>query len=135
MQTVDCVCIEAGKILLIKRAKPPFKHHWCLPGGKVEEGEDFENAALRELEEETGYRGVITKELTLIESAWRDPRYRDSKAQPYSVRIIGYNPRKEDSGVLEAKWFALSNEGGVYDEAGNPVPVGFDHLRIIQEAI
>jgi 8-oxo-dGTP diphosphatase len=42
-----------GKVLLIKRGKPPGEGLWSLPGGKIEAGENAETAAVRELLEET----------------------------------------------------------------------------------
>lgn len=45
--------IKDNKILLIKRVKPPYNGFWSLPGGKVEFGEHPEEAAVREVKEET----------------------------------------------------------------------------------
>jgi len=45
---------QDDKILLIKRGKEPYKGHWSLPGGSQEAGETLEEAARRELKEETG---------------------------------------------------------------------------------
>lgn len=46
--------VQDGRVLLVKRAKPPLAGCWAFPGGSVEAGETPEQAALRELEEETG---------------------------------------------------------------------------------
>ena len=49
------------EILLVKRAREPFKNMWCFPIGFAETGESIEDAALRELLEETGVEGRITQ--------------------------------------------------------------------------
>lgn len=51
---VGIVVENGGRILLGKRLSGPFKEQWCLPGGKIEPGEDIEVCARRELLEETG---------------------------------------------------------------------------------
>lgn len=43
-----------GKALMIKRAYEPWKNHWSIPAGYMEVGEDPKDAAVRELQEETG---------------------------------------------------------------------------------
>jgi len=57
---VNGIIIYEGKILLIKRNKEPFKGHWSLVGGKVEE-EMPEEAMLREVKEETGLDCSVKK--------------------------------------------------------------------------
>lgn len=47
-----------GAVLIGHRIKKGEPESWCLPGGKVEAGESFEEAALREIAEETGIQGV-----------------------------------------------------------------------------
>ena len=54
-----CVVINEGKVLLIKRAKEPYKDHWGLIAGKIEFGEHPEETAVRELKEETGLDGEV----------------------------------------------------------------------------
>jgi ADP-ribose pyrophosphatase YjhB (NUDIX family) len=50
---------EKGELLLVKRAEEPAKGMWCFPIGFAECGESIEEAALRELKEESGVEGLI----------------------------------------------------------------------------
>jgi 8-oxo-dGTP diphosphatase len=62
------------EILLIERLKDPFTGFWAFPGGFVEEGESCEQAALRELEEETGLELASIQQLQTFSKPNRDPR-------------------------------------------------------------
>ena len=68
--------LRDGKVCLVHR---PKYGDWSLPKGKLEEGESFEDAALREVEEETGLRCRLGEELRAV-------RYTDSKGRPKVVR-------------------------------------------------
>ena len=51
---VGAVVFKEDKVLLVLRAKPPAENHWTIPGGSVELGETLQEAAEREIREETG---------------------------------------------------------------------------------
>jgi 8-oxo-dGTP diphosphatase len=51
---VGAVVVHDGRLLLVKRAKPPGEGKWSLPGGRVEPGESLTEAVAREVLEETG---------------------------------------------------------------------------------
>jgi 8-oxo-dGTP diphosphatase len=51
---VGVVVFKGDAILVIKRGKPPFEGRWSIPGGGIEHGERLEDAARREVREETG---------------------------------------------------------------------------------
>jgi 4-nitrophenyl phosphatase len=53
---VGAVVIHEGRVLLVKRGKPPSEGLWAIPGGSVELGETMQTAAEREIFEETGIR-------------------------------------------------------------------------------
>ena len=61
----DVVLIENGQVVLIERHRAE-KHYYVFPGGGVDEGETPEQAAIREMEEETGLRVTIKRELAEI---------------------------------------------------------------------
>jgi ADP-ribose pyrophosphatase YjhB (NUDIX family) len=52
--SVGAIVIDQGRVLLVKRARPPLLGEWSLPGGAVEVGETLVAAVQRELLEETG---------------------------------------------------------------------------------
>ncbi len=88
-----------GRVVLVHR---PRYDDWTLPKGKLDPGESFEEAALREVEEETGLRARLVRELPAI-------RYTDAKGRPKLVRYWlmevehdpGFEPNDE---VDELRW-------------------------------
>jgi 8-oxo-dGTP diphosphatase len=70
------VVIRDGQVALVHR---PKYDDWALPKGKLDEGESWEDAAVREVHEETGYRCALREELSPVE-------YIDPKGRPKTVR-------------------------------------------------
>jgi 8-oxo-dGTP diphosphatase len=72
--TVDAINHKNSQILLIERKKEPFKGYMVLPGGFVNEGERVEDAAKREVKEETSLDIVLLEILGIYSEPKRDPR-------------------------------------------------------------
>lgn len=70
--TVDVIIEIEDKIVLIERKNPP--HGWALPGGFVDYGESYEEAAIREAHEETGLRVSNLRQFHTYSDPARDPR-------------------------------------------------------------
>src|SRR6478609_11651708 len=87
--TVDCVVFgfDEGelKVLLIERALDPFKGQWALPGGFVQLDETLDEAARRELQEETGLKNVYLEQLYTFGAIDRDPRERVVSVAYYAL--------------------------------------------------
>ena len=71
---VGAVVWRDGRVLLIRRGKPPRAGQWSLPGGAQELGETVLEAARREVREETGLELACVELLTVVDSITRDER-------------------------------------------------------------
>ena len=67
MSAVVACVDDAGRILVVKQTAGPFAGAWLLPGGNVERDELLEDAARRELFEETGYRAKDLRPVAIYE--------------------------------------------------------------------
>lgn len=116
---------DALKVLLIKRAEDPYLGFWALPGGFVGIDEGLDEAAERELAEETGVSGVYLEQLYTFGQPDRDPRERVITVA-YCALIPSDRIRIRAATDAEAVgWFAL-------DEL--PV-LAFDHEQIFRMAL
>ena len=113
------------QVLLIKRGHPPFEGMWAIPGGFVGIDESLEEAALRELEEETGVRDVYLEQLYTFGDPDRDPRGRVITVAYFALMPAhAVQPRAGDD-AAEARWWS------VYDLP----PLAFDHADILAYAL
>lgn len=126
--TVDIVIftIQDGilKVLLVKRRIAPFAGQFALPGGFVHEDEDLDEAALRELQEETGVADVYLEQLYSFGDPDRDPRGRVITVAYFALISSDHNLRA-GSDAAEADWYSIDRLP----------PVAFDHAKIIDYAI
>jgi 8-oxo-dGTP diphosphatase len=133
--TADVVLLGTGngdmQVLLVQRAKPPFRGAWALPGGFVEVGESPEDAAHRELREETHIRGIRLEQLRVFGDPGRDPR-----GHVVSVVFRGLltgdwspdrppRPVEAGSDAAQARWWSIDRLP----------PLAFDHADILAYAL
>lgn len=85
MVGVGAVIVHEGRVVLIKRGKPPLYGRWVVPGGTVELGETLEEAIVREVEEETGLVVTPREVLTVF-----DRIERDGERVAYHFVIVDY---------------------------------------------
>ena len=92
------------EIILVKRAREPFKDMWCCPIGFAETGESIEDAALRELREETGVVGKIVQLVDV--SSHKNPLYGDLLIVSFEAEKIGGDEVAGDD-ALEYRYFPV----------------------------
>ncbi len=111
------------QLLLVKRSVEPAKGKWCLPGGFIEIDESIEEAALRELEEETGIKGEIDGLIDFFSQKGR--HYRAILIFGYKVKILGGEVRAGDD-AQDAVFFSLDTLP----------PIAFlSHQRLIEKGL
>src|SRR5690606_25604742 len=126
--TVDIVVFREKnaqkEILLIQRKNEPFKNQWALPGGFVDNDEDLETAAKRELLEETCVVASNLQQVKAYGNPYRVPR-------GYMVSVAYFTTVDSDTNAVAAddakasQWFAVEN-----------LPdLAFDHQTIIEDTL
>jgi 8-oxo-dGTP diphosphatase len=113
----------ALQVLLVERGIPPFKGQWALPGGFVLEQESLEEAARRELEEESGLKDVYLEQLYTFGDPERDPRGRVVAVAYYALTPPA--PLHASTDAANAAWHPVSR----------PPKLAFDHARILRTGL
>lgn len=126
--SVDIVLFQRSgnttSVLLIKRARAPFKGRWAFPGGFVDKDEALEEAAARELREETGLTGIHLEQIGAFGDPGRDPR-------GHTVSVVF-------STVVDDRLHASAADDAAdaaWHSALRPPKLAFDHNKILSLAL
>lgn len=113
------------KLLLIRRKSEPSKGVWALPGGFVTINESLEEAAVRELSEETGIGELYLEQLYTFGEPKRDPRERVISVAYYALVKLSEHAVHAASDAAEVAWFPVAE-----------LPkLAFDHERIVDTGL
>ena len=126
--TVDIVIFtirdHSLRVLLVRRGIEPFKGQWAIPGGFIQTGETLEDAAMRELVDETGVSDVYLEQLYTFGDPGRDPRGRVVTVA-YFALVAGDRALAPGSDAAEANWFSMDDLPSL----------AFDHRKILDYAL
>ena len=127
--TVDCVVFgldeEDLKVLLIQRDLEPFAGRWALPGGFVHLDETLDEAARRELQEETGLQRFFLEQLYSFGELKRDPRERVVTVAYYALVRLSDHQVRAATDARNAAWFGIDDLPAL----------AFDHATVLDLAL
>jgi 8-oxo-dGTP diphosphatase len=130
MVTADAVVFKfdtgRAEVLLIKRRHEPFKNQWAIPGGFIGVNEELEDAAVRELFEETNLSGIKLEQLHTFGKCGRDPRGRQITITFMGIAEKDFEKMKAGDDAAEACWFEIEKL---------PEDLAFDHNEVLDYAV
>ncbi len=112
---------QAFEVALARARQGPV---WCLPKGRVEASETLEEAAVREVREETGLKGKIIGTIRSIEYTYSSRQENGSRApvdKTVHFFLLAFEEgsvEDHDGEVLDVKWFPLEIAGRLLYHAG-----------------
>ena len=111
--TVDAIVFRkhngAWQLLVVKRKYDPDKGMWAMPGGFVEDDEELEVAAMRELEEETGLKLTSMTQMHSFGKVGRDTRGRNVSVAYVAILEDGGQEVKGADDAEEACWINIDD--------------------------
>ena len=114
-------------VLVVEVRHGPFAGWWALPGGRVGHDESLDDAAARELSEQTGLRDIWLEQLYTFGSPTRDPQ--DRIVSVAYVALIAHGGR-----------FLEPTRGGKYADVrwqpvGDLPSLAYDHVAVVETAV
>jgi 8-oxo-dGTP diphosphatase len=131
--TVDVVVLTMSEgrlhVLLVRRGVPPFEGLWAIPGGFKRPTETLDEAAKRELLEETGVDGAsLLRQFGAYGDPERDPRL--------NVVTVAYLAVLRDVlGIAAGTDAAAADLVPVSEALNGKIELAFDHARIVRDAL
>jgi 8-oxo-dGTP diphosphatase len=118
------------RLLMIKRGDHPYIAQWGLPGGFVKMHESLDEAALRELKEETNIDNIYVEQLYTWGNIARDPRTRVVSTSYMSLIDSSTLDIKASDDADDAQWFTISCK--LYQEQKTITEKGYIRQRLFK---
>ena len=126
---VGAIVVKEGRVLLVRRGQPPSEGLWAIPGGRVELGETMQEAAEREILEETGLTIRARKPVYTFDAIVRDDsgrvRFHYVIADLLAEYVSGELQPGDDA--CEARWVGPGELDGL--------PINQTTLEVLEEII
>jgi len=113
-------------VLMVQRRRWPYEGYWAVPGGFINMDESLEQAARRELEEETGVRNVYLEQLYTFGNPQRDPRTRVISIAYIAIVRADVQELHVSDESSDVRWFPVR---------ALPEKPAFDHEEILNYAL
>ncbi len=113
-------------VLMVLRRRWPYEGYWAVPGGFINMDESLEQAARRELEEETGVRNIYLEQLYTFGSPQRDPRTRVISVAYIAIVRADVQELHVSDESSDVRWFPVR---------ALPEKLAFDHEDIVSYAL
>jgi len=117
------------RVLLVKRGIKPFAGQFAIPGGFVLEEESLDQAALRELKEETGVGDVYLEQLYSFGDPGRDPRGRVISVAYFALIAADHSALAAGSDATEAGWWPVDKLPELAFDHGKILGYSLERLR------
>lgn len=130
---VGAIIIYSGRVLLVKRGRPPLAGEWSIPGGVLELGETLREAAIREAWEETGLTVETGELLGVYDRVLRDDQggtlYHFVLIDFLCRRLAGQAQAADDAD--EVRWFTWAEvaELALAEDTAEVIRQGFEKAK------
>lgn len=124
-ERVRVICLRRSVLLLVQHRWHDGSYFWLLPGGGIKDGETIEDAAVREVWEETGVRIHVHRELQRPAGiTGAGPEHAFVLAEPLDDETRGPQPAIDGDTVFAVEWHTISASlpiGGLTPEFWAPL--------------
>lgn len=135
MYTTDAVVLsvldKALHVLVILRKNEPYAGCWALPGGFLDMDEPLDACVARELEEETGIRGIRLEQLYTFGDPGRDPRGRSVSTAYIALIDAARYPVAAADDAVDAAWRPVRDAHGLAFDHDKMVACALARLRTV----